>query len=743
VQTMVAPLREMEPPLPLSPPCSVPIAPGVDLVETDEGGAVWLHGMVALCWGADDDAGRRLAAVTLVSTKAATQRQVAEGFGVNETTVWRWRTDRDRAGVAGLVGSPRGPKGAWKLTGELVETIVALDEQGLSGRQIARQVEVSDSSVRKVLAEHRRPSAQPERAEELIPQGPVAGDTGDIAADGTVETAGLELLARPQPRTADRQAARAGLLAGAKPQICEGGQLPAAGALLALPGLAATGLLEAFETTFVDQQDRAAFYDIRALVLTVALSALLGEPRAHGLTRLDPVDLGRLVGYDRAPEVKTLRRRLAQLAGLSRSDVLLETLARRHLDAHPDQGGTFYIDGHVRAYHGNADLPKAHLARMRISMPAEVDTWICDARGDGVLVWTSQPGASLTGELRRATVEIRKLVGEDARPTIIFDRGGWSPKLFAELDAAGFDILTYRKNPPRREPASAFVDHEVVDDRGVTHTYRLADRAVRLAYNAGRNYFSCRQIVRLCDTGHQTAIIATASEADPGPLAWAMFNRWREENFFRYMRSRFGLDALDTYTVVPDDADRTVPNPAKKDAAQRTKQLKATIASGQATIGRHANNPALADGLVELSATLDEVHEMLTDHQAAAKALPARVPVGDIRPEAARLDGEHKRLVDAIRMATYNTESSLARLLADHYRRAHHEARSLLHEAFATPADIRLIDSQMHVTLNPLSAPHRTRAIARLCQDLTDTQTLYPGTDHRLVYAIKSPDSSA
>ncbi len=113
--------------------------------------------------------------------------------------------------------------------------------------------------------------------------------------------------------------------------MCEGGQLPAAGALLALPALAATGVLEAFETTFADRQGRPAFYDIRALVLTVALSALLGAPRAQRLTPLAPVDLRRLIGYDRTPEVENLRRRLGELASLSRSDVLLETFARRHL----------------------------------------------------------------------------------------------------------------------------------------------------------------------------------------------------------------------------------------------------------------------------------------------------------------------------------------------------------------------------------------------------------------------------
>jgi hypothetical protein len=36
-------------------------------------------------------------------------------------------------------------------------------------------------------------------------------------------------------------------------------------------------------------------------------------------------------------------------------------------------------------------------------------------------------------------------VGDDRRVLVGFDRGGWSPTLFADLDAAGFDTLTWRK----------------------------------------------------------------------------------------------------------------------------------------------------------------------------------------------------------------------------------------------------------------------------------------------------------
>jgi hypothetical protein len=115
------------------------------------------------------------------------------------------------------------------------------------------------------------------------------------------------------------------------------------------------------------------------------------------------------------------------------------------------------------------------------------------------------------------------------------------------------------------------------------------------------------------------------------------------------------------------------------------------------------------------------------------------VPVTDITPAAARLNDNTKRIHDAIRMATYNAETALARLLAPHYNRANHEARSLLHEIFTSPADIHTHNNQLHITIAPLSNPRRTRALQALCDDLTATQTLYPGTNLTLTYTTKNP----
>ena len=368
-------------------------------------------------------------------------------------------------------------------------------------------------------------------------------------------------------------------------------------------------------------------------------------------------------------------------------------------------------------------------------MPAEVDTWICDAKGEGVLVWNAEPGKSLSGELKRAAEEIRGLLGPEARPTIAFDRGGYSPKLFAELKQAGFHILTYRKQPCDPEPADAFLVHEHRDDLGRTHTYLLADRELTLSYKEGKKtrHLACRQVTRLSKDGaHQTQVLTTHEGLSPAEVAFSMFSRWREENFFRYMRHSYGLDAMDSYAKRDDDLERAVPNPQKKDAAKAVKAAKAAIADAEATIARTTLEKGSSgiEGLQAAEAALEQA-------RAAQAATPARVPLRELHPDAKRLNGERKRLHDAVRMASYNATSVLARLLAPHYRRAEDEARMLLAEAFRSPADLEVKGDELHVRINPLSAGRRSRAIAGLCEELNATETLYPGTKLRLVYSVK------
>lgn len=72
-----------------------------------------------------------------------------------------------------------------------------------------------------------------------------------------------------------------------------------------------------------------------------------------------------------------------------------------------------------------------------------------------------------------------------------------------------------------------------------------------------------------------------------------------------------------------------------------------------------------------------------------------------------------------------------------HDAKADDEAHSVLRETFRTSGDIEVVGDCLHVRLDGLSAPRRSRAIAALCEELNATETRYPGTELRLVYSVQ------
>jgi hypothetical protein len=83
-----------------------------------------------------------------------------------------------------------------------------------------------------------------------------------------------------------------------------------------------------------------------------------------------------------------------------------------------------------------------------------------------------------------------------------------------------------------------------------------------------------------------------------------------------------------------------------------------------------------------------------------------------------KLAPERKHLTNLIKMLAYQAESDLLRLVAPHYRRTGDEGRTLLQAALASAADLQVTQTELRITLAAQSSPHRTRAIAALCQEL-------------------------
>jgi hypothetical protein len=159
-------------------------------------------------------------------------------------------------------------------------------------------------------------------------------------------------------------------------------------------------------------------------------------------------------------------------------------------------------------------------------MPAITDYWINDCSGDPLLMITGDIDATLSKALPGVLRQVREVVGE-RRVTIVFDRGGWSPKLFATMINDGFDVLTYRVGRCRRIHERQFIRRRAELD-GDWVDYLLHDQPVRLL----KGKLRLRQVTRLCDNGHQTQVITSRWDLCDVEVAYRMFERWRQENFF-------------------------------------------------------------------------------------------------------------------------------------------------------------------------------------------------------------------
>jgi transposase len=724
---------------------------------------VLVSGLPLAQYAATDRMSEAYAMVSLVDQGWADQNDVARAFGYSARTVRRYQERWEHGGLAALGQADGYPRGRDRLEVSRRRWMQQLKTRGYSNCEIARRMGISEKAVRKTL---RRLGWKPEAAVQAeLPLSPLQASSPKLPPASSAPTSArplgpasdsdLNLSAfsasvpeslppssldtDPRDRRGDRLMARLGLLDDAAPLFGTFPSVPRAGVLLAVPALVHSGIFDCAQKIYGSLGP--AFYGLRTTLLTLLLMALWRIKQPEGLKEHSPSNLGRVIGVDRAPEVKTLRRKLTRLASYHRAAQFGQALAHERMTQRGEALGFLYIDGHVRVYHGQYRLPKAHVARMRLSMPATTDYWVNDTTGDPLLVLTAEANAGLVKMLPGLLEEIRRLVGP-RQVTVVFDRGGFSPRLFQQILATGFDLLTYRKGRSPRIPRHAFRRRRtIVDGRQIS--YVLADQEVRLL----RGKLRLRQVTRLMDNGHQTPILTSRRDLPAVLVAYRIFERWRQENFFKYLREEFALDALAEYAVQPDDPTREVPNPHWAALDAQLRQTYARLDRLQAEYGLEAftNLEAqrrtmrgfkIAQG--RLGQQIWEVWQRAQQLEARRSKVPRRVPVQSIISEpVVKLAPEIKHLTNLIKMVAYQAESDLLRMAAPHYRRVDDEGRTLIQSALASVADLEVTQSELRVTLAPLSSPHRTRAIAALCEELNRSNDRFPGSSLRLRYAAR------
>ncbi len=679
--------------------------------------AILVHGIVFSHYSTQDRAAEAYAMVTLFESGYADQNDIAHSFGYSTRTLRRHQQRLKTGGLRALARSEgRPPASSFRSTriSQRDRTILRLKAKERSNRWIAGRLGLSEKAVRKILRRLGwKPGPEPSLLSlPFLPQ--VGGSEAMSATASLTRSTPIEALpsAAPSPaslraplfpqataesldcnpfdRSMDRLLAAMGLLDDALPVFACARNLPRAGVLVAIPALLASGLLSTAEKIYGNLGP--AFYGLRTTLLAYVLLALLRIPRPEALKEYSPGELGRIVGLDRMPEVKTLRRKLARLAALKGSYQLGYQIAQQRIAERGKVLGFLYIDGHVRAYHGQHLIAKAYVTRMHLAAPATTDYWVNDQRGDPLFVVTADANAAMTKMLTPILTEVRQLLGPRRHSTIVFDRGGWSPKLFRSLLAMGFDILTYRKGRTRRIAETRFSPHQAkLDGRAVK--YLLHDQPVRFL----KGKLRLRQVTRLTEDGHQTPIVTTRWDLRAIAIAYRMFERWRQENFFKYLRQEYLIDALVDYQVEPDDPTRLVPNPARKALDKELRLARASFTKLQERFGvmaldyvdRDMPQAIFQKTEKNLRRDMEKVTARVQKLETRRASLPTHLPLVEARKgqEPVKLSTERKHLTNILKMVAFQIESDLVEMIRPHYKRAEDEGRTLVQTILQDAAD--------------------------------------------------------
>jgi transposase-like protein len=668
--------------------------------------------------------------------------EISRAFGVPEISVKR----------AVKLYREEGPKGFYKkrktrgpavLTEAVLCQAQQLFDEGLEVSEVADQIGVKSNTLSKAV--------RAGRVHKRTQQQETAGSSkSERSAEDSRAAMGMGAN-----NTMDRIAASVGELEAVSPQFQPALDVPNGGVLFALPALLATGLLKFTERYF---QLPKGYYGLASLFVLLAFLALARVKTIERVRYCAPGEWGKLLGLDRIPEVRTLRKKIQYLSQDKQAEQWSAQLCKEWMQAVPEQAATLYIDGHVRVYNGHqTKLPRHYVARQKLCLRATTDYWVnaMDGQPFFVIHQAVDPGLIKVIEqeiLPRLKKELAKLLWKGEleddpllhRLSLVFDREGYSPDFFLRMKKQRVACVTYHKFPGKDWSEAEFKVTLVEMPSGAKVEMKLAERGTRLT-----NGLWVREIRKLTEQGHQTSILATDYRSNLTVIAVEMFSRWSQENFFKYMREHYGLDKLVDYSVEPISDPVRVVNPRYRQLDGQIRSTAAKLSRKLAKFGAMNLEDTIEPNCVEQfikekSALQDEIEDLQTDVEALKKQrkqLSRHIALEEL-PEDEKfnqLSTQSKHLIDTIKMIAYRAETVMANLLKEHMARPE-EARSLLRSLYNTEADL-LPDreqSTLTVQLHHMTTHAADTAIQKLCDELNETETCFPGTNLRLVMKVGS-----
>jgi len=691
----------------------------------------------------------RLVTAQLIDAGLCRQVEIIKTFGVSKSSVTRALKKLRNEGPPGFFQPRKGRRRGNVLTPDVLSRAQQLLDDGYTRRQTSEDLDVPYDTLRKAINVGRLVERQTMECQQATDKSSRSAVDADAATGmGTACT-----------RVVERVLAATGKLGGGVSEHFEPcHDVPGAGVLCALPALISNGLLDGLNCLGKVK----GYYTRMQIIILLAFMALWRIRTVEQLRGKPPGEFGKVMGLDRIPEVRCLRKKLDTLSDNNAAEEWAAHLSRQWMHNDPDAAGTLYVDGHVRVYNGKQTKPpRRYVSRSRLCLRGITDYWVNDAIGRPFFVVEKTIDPGMLNVLRDDIVPrlLREVPGQptdeqlsadryECRFVLVFDREGYSPAFFAEMwQQHRIACITYHKFPREKWPEEWFTETQLHMPGGETVTTRLAEMGSLIG--SGDKKLWVREIRKLTDNGHQTSLISTAYKLDNSSLATRMFTRWCQENFFRYMLQHFDLDALNEHGTCDLSGTEKVVNPTWRELDRNKRSVTAKLANRQAKFAAQTLHPASEDKPIQYkkwqcrkAQLLEEVEHYeneLEQLKASIKQTPRHIQSSELPEEHKfqHLASGRKRLIDTVRMIAYRAETAMVQMVRCQTVDSA-AGRRLMQDLFNYDADI-LPDQtaqRLLVRVHGSARPATDRQLATLFEDLNAAELMYPGTQLQLTYEL-------
>ncbi|MCK5805519.1 MAG: hypothetical protein KAI66_21990, partial [Lentisphaeria bacterium] len=321
------------------------------------------------------DAGaQRFAMASLIDNSHVRACEITRSpLGIPHRTLMNWTRQLAEKGPASFF-APRAVRAGAVMTPEKIAQCEGLLRLGASVAAAARKAGVNESTLRKAIGGGRvtRPGG-------LDPAASMEDAGTTKSQRSRLDAQAAEGLGTACTRADERVEAAMGLVQSAAGRFENCRDVPFGGVLAGLPALCGNGL---FSGLGKHLSLPAGFYSAMHILTVLGFMALARIRRPEGLRHLPPGELGKVIGLDRVPEVRTLREKILRMGADGNVREWMKELSTAWMEADPAEAGYLYVDGHVRVYHGDgALLPRRFVSRERLCLRGTTDYWVNDAIG--------------------------------------------------------------------------------------------------------------------------------------------------------------------------------------------------------------------------------------------------------------------------------------------------------------------------------------------------------------------------